>query len=147
CRRVCGQVNCSAQRSGDFPLHCGVILDFRPRDERGACGWLVKTSERPGGGAADKRLAVIQAADERRKGGGRRMVAQNDRRIAEDAAALGSPQRRVPKASAEGGIIHIKETGELDWIVFGQRLELSFARTVRVGIPRADFLAHVATEE
>ena len=84
---------------GNLPPHAVVPFNAQPRLQRAASFGHIVSRKCPGTGGADERFGVVEAADERRQCGCVRAIAQHDRGVAQQAAALGAPQRRVAEAA------------------------------------------------
>src|SRR5262245_27679259 len=153
----------SALALAEFKKDEGVGFGFATLANRVQRFCRVDLAEGPGGGAADERFGVVQAADESGDGGDCLLIAQDNGRIAEDAAAAGAPERRVAKAAAEGIVVEVEERDEIDGTRQFGILDSGFWIGVvgnvvarRVGgrsppysmlVPGADVLANIAAKK
>ena len=110
-----------------------------------------RSAARPMAEPAHQRLGIVQPAFQRRDRRRMRWVAQHDRRVAQQTAALGPPQRRVAKSAAKRFIVQFEEFCQTNWIHAVGRLKCRLARfatgLLASLVPRANFLTNVAAEE
>src|SRR5258705_11149603 len=105
--------------------------------------WLGELGQCPGGGALHDRIGVGQRTAERRRGGSIATVSEDDGRVAQESRAARPPECRAPKALAKGGGVQREQRLRLQ---VGRARERGLSCRRRLAVPRADFLASVATE-
>ena len=137
--------NC--ERGSDFITHGIVVFVGKSSLQSGLRFGSSLLTEGPSSSAPDEWLTVIQSPDQGWNCDCIPLVTQDDGRIAQNAAALCPPERRMTEAFLEPGVVEGKESDQIDGVFIRPRLKGDFARQRRAMIPGADILAHIAAEE